>query len=211
MKIRLPATSVAVAVVLLSAALGPVSPSAEELSAKELKKVSKQAGNAFGAGQYAKAIVLYNQILASTSGTDTRRGDALYASALIRLSADTEHQDVEAARRHLDQLAAFPTHPDRLAVGALRDLFTGLDSARDEAERRVAELEAKIAAYQAEQEQAEVELEEAAGESEAVGDRVRSLESRLRKVRAELAECQAELETKEQALQKLRDALVGGS
>ncbi len=178
---------------------------AQELSAKELKKAVRSADKAFDAGRYDQAIGLFDQILASTSGTDPRRGDALYAAGMIRLSA-AGHQDAEAARRHLDELEAFSRHPRRLEIAALRDLFSGLDSARAEVER----LEEKAAAIQAEREQAEAEAEEAAGESEAAGGRVRSLESQLRKRRAELSECQAELEKKEQAVQKLRDALVGG-
>ncbi len=188
--------------------LGPQLPAgAQELSAKELKKAVKQAEKSFGAGHYGEALELYDQILASTSGTDARRGDALWASAMIRLS-DGELRDVEAARRQLDELAAFPPAPGRLAVPVLRQLYAGLASARADAERRAAELEAQAAAYQAEREQAEAER---AGESEAAGGQVRSLEAQLRKLRAELAECQAEVEARERDVQKLRDVIAGGS
>ncbi len=195
----------------------PVPAGVQELSTKELKKAVKQAGSAFGAGRYDQALELYDRILTSTSGADARRGEALFASVVIRLSATAGHRNLVVAKQHLEQLEAFPRHPERVAIAALSDLFSGLDSVRADGERRVAELEEQAAAYQiereqaaAEAEQAAAEAEEAAGESEAAGGRVRSLESKLRKVRAELAECQAELETKEQALQKLRDALVGG-
>ncbi len=201
---RLPARFASIALLLLVGHLHTPA-AAQELSAKELKKAVRSADKAFDAGRYDQAIGLFDQILASTSGTDPRRGDALYAAGMIRLSA-AGHQDAEAARRHLDELEAFPRHPRRLEIATLRDLFSGLDSARAEVER----LEEKAAAIQAEREQAEAEAEEAAGESEAAGGRVRSLESQLRKRRAELSECQAELEKKEQAVQKLRDALVGG-
>ena len=182
---------------------------AQELSARELKRAVKSADKAFGADRFGEAIGLFDQIIASTSGSDARRGDALYAAAMIRLSADG-HQDAEAARRHLDELAAFPRHPRRLEIAALRELVTGLDSARAEVERRTAELVEKTAAIQAEREQAAAAREEAAGESEAAGGRVRDLESQLRKRRAEISECQAALQEKEAAVQKLRDALVGG-
>ncbi len=209
MKNSLPAVCASVALMLfLGHSLSPVS--AQELNAKELKKAVKEAPKAVSAGRYDEAIALYDQILASTSGTDPRRGEALYASVLIRLADGTGHRDLAGARSHLDELNAFAPGPGRLEVPVLRQLFGELDSARAEVERGAAELEARIAAYQAEREAVEAEAEEAVGESEAAGDRVRSLESQLRKVRAELAECQEELETKEEALQKLRDALVGG-
>ncbi len=182
---------------------------AQELSAKELKKAVRSAGKAFDAGRYEEAIGLYDRILASTSGSDARRGDALYAAAMIRFSADG-HQDAEAAMQHLDALDAFPRHPRRLEIAALRELADGLSSARAEVERRTAELEEKTAAIEAEREQVAAAREEAAGESEAAGGRLRSIESQLRKRRAELSECQEALEEKEQAVKKLRDALVGG-
>ncbi len=210
MKSRLPAVCISAILGMMFLGHWPSPICAQELSAKELKRVVKQAGKAFDAGRYDEAVDLYGQILASTSGTDPRRGDALYASAMIRLSAG-DHQDVAGARRHLEELAAFSPAPSRLVVPVLQQLFAEFDSARAEVERRAVELEEKTAAYEAEREQVAAEREEAAGESEAAGDRVRSLESRLRKARSELSECQEELETKEDALQKLRDALVGGS
>ncbi len=210
MKSRLPAVCIGAVFGMLSLGHWPSPICAQELSAKELKRAVKQADKAFDAGRYGEAIGLYDQILASTSGTDPRRGDALFASAMIRLSAGG-HQDVAGARQHLEELAAFSPTPSRLAVPVLQQLFAELDTARSEVERSAAKLEAKTAAYHAQREQAAAEREEAAGESEAAGDRVRSLESRLRKARSELSGCQEELQTKEEALQKLRDALVGGN
>lgn len=208
MKSRLPHRFAGITLMLL---VGPwhLPAGAQELSAKALKKAVKSADKAFGAGRYGEAIGLFDQIIASTSGSDTRRGDALYAAAMIRFSAEG-HQDAEVARRHLSELEAFPRHPRRLEIAALSELFSDLDAARAEVERRTAELAETTAAIQAEREQAAAAREEAEGESEAAGGRVRSLESQLRKRRAELSECQAALEEKEQAVQKLRDALVGG-
>ena len=56
---RLPATNACVALMLFLAPLTPVASSAQELSARELKKVVKQAGQAFDAGRYDQAIGLY--------------------------------------------------------------------------------------------------------------------------------------------------------
>jgi tetratricopeptide (TPR) repeat protein len=206
MKSRLLARFASVALLLCLS--HPASTSAQELSGRQLKKVAKQAEKAFDAGGYDQAIELYDQVLASTSGTDAARADALYGSAMIRLLPDAGHQDVERARQLLDELAAFPRHPRHVEIAAARALLDRLGSARADVEHSIAELETKIAAFEAERVQAQAE--EASGQ-DAADDRVRSLESRLRKARGEVSECQADLEKKEQALQKLRDALVGGS
>ncbi len=208
---RLPARYASVVLVLfLGNAYIPAN--AQGLSAKELKRAVKQADNAIVGGRYDRALELYDQIINATSGTDPRRGEALYASAMIRLSSaagadNATWQDVEAARRNLEAAAAFPGHARRLEIAVVRALFSGLDSARAEVKASAAELAAKTAEHR----QAAAERAEAAGESEAAGGRVKSLESQLRRIRSELSECRAELEQKEQALQKLRDALVAGA
>ncbi len=207
MESRFPALAASVALMLVSGAPA----SAQELGARELKKVVKQAGKAYGTGNFSQAIELYDQILASTSGSDPRRGDALYASAMIRLAPESEQRDVAGARQQLDELSAtFPRHPRQLEISIVRSVLGALQKARAEVRRSTAELEEKAAAFEAERQQAEAERQEAAGESQAAGGRVRSLESQLSKARAEAKECQDELQTKEAAIQKLRDALVGG-
>jgi hypothetical protein len=211
MKSRLHARMASVALLLWFGHL-QVPASAQELSGRELKKAVKQAGKAYEAGRWDEAIGLYDQILASTSGTGEARGEALYASAMIRLSPTAGHQDVDRAGEHLGELAAFPHPPHGLEIAAARALLARVGSARAEAEREVAELEARLAGLEAEHQQAEAQRQEAAaGESAETDDRVRSLESRLRKAKAETSECRTDLAQKEQALQKLRDALVGGS
>ena len=185
---------------------------AQDLSGRELKKAARLAAKAFDAGRYGEAIELYDRILASPSSGDTQRGDALYASAMIRLSPASGHQDVDRAGEHLEELAALPRHPRGLEIAAVRELLTQVASARAEADRGIAELEAKLEAFEVERRQAqEAQEQEAAEESAETEDHVKSLESRLRKARAEASECRADLEQKEEALQKLRDALVGGS
>lgn len=211
MKRRLPAGFVAVAsTLLLSGSSSPAG--AQELGARELKRAVRQAEKAYGDGRYVQALEFYDRILASTSGTDARRADALYVSAMIRLSSEAGLGDVERGRRHLEELEQFPLHPRRLEIANLSSALSRLDAARSEVEARIAETDARIAAFEAQRAQAQAERqEEAVVESDAVDDRVKSLESRLRKTRSEVASCRSELETKEQALQKLRDALVGGS
>ncbi len=211
MKSRLHATLVSIAFVLGFSQL-QLPAGAQELSGRALKKAAKEAGKAFDAGRYDQALELYEQVLASTSGTDEQRGDALYGSAMIRLSPSAGHHDVDRAAEHLEELAAFPRHSRALEIAAARALLAQVGSARAEVEREQAELQAKMLAIEAERKQAEAELEEAAADQSAeADDRVKALESRLRKARAETTECRADLEQKEEALQKLRDALVGGS
>ena len=207
MKRCLPALA---ALALLSPAL---STSAEELTARELKKLQKQAQKAYEGGQTAQATEIYERILDSMSADDSRRGDALYAIAFAYLSPLGPDRDVAKARGLLEQLDEFPRHPRNLEISAARTLLAELDAGRAELERRDAELKEQAAAFEAAreqaQEQAQAQREEAAGESEAAGGRVKSLQAQLRKMRAELAETRTELEKKEDALRKLKDALVG--
>ena len=187
----------------------------QELSAKELKKLQKQADKALDAGRIPQAVELYEQILAATSPGDSRRADALYTVAMAHLSPDPAPRDPAAARPHLAELAAsFPRHPRRLEIAAARAWFDEREAAQAEIERAAAAaVEAARAetqaALEAERERIERERQEIAGESEAAGNRVRSLETELRQARNELAEVRAELAKKEEALQKLKNALVG--
>lgn len=197
------------------AVLAPSLASAEGLSDRELKKAVRQADKAFAAGQTDEAAELYDRVLASTPPGDGWRESALYALALIRLAAEGERFDLEAARAYLDELAtSFPSHPRRAEIAAARGLLAAHDAAGAASARRAAELEAQITDLEAERSAAEAAREEIAGESEAAGDKVKSLEAQLRRMRAERNECRTELGKKDEALQKLKDALVaraGGS
>ncbi len=201
-----------VSMLLFAGAQAPAA-GAQELSAKEIKKIQKQADKAFGGGQHAAALELYEQLLAATPPGDSRRAEALYAVAMARISPASPPRDVDGARPYLEELAtSFPRHPRRLEVAALRAGLEELDAARgglEAAAAKMAEKEAAFAAEQAERERIEAERAEIADESEAADGRVKSLAAQLRKVKAELAETRLELETKEEALQKLKEALVG--
>ena len=197
------------AIAALILLLHPLAATAQELSARELKKIQKQADKAFAAGQVESAIELYEKILAATPAGDSRRGNALYGVAIAHLSTDGAQRDVGAAGQHLEELASFPHHPRKLEIAATRALLSEIGAARLEIGRRDAEMAQKLAAFEAERQEIEAQQQEMAGESEAAGGRVKSLQAQLRKVRAELSETRSELEKKEEALQKLKDALVG--
>ncbi|MCP3957682.1 MAG: hypothetical protein GY719_07485 [bacterium] len=188
----------------------PSAASAEELSARELKKLVKQADKAWAAGQTEQAVASYERILGAVPAGDSRRGEALYVVAMAYLSPEGGDRDVTKARGLLQELATeFPRHPRGMEVAAARALLDELDSARAEIGRRAAELDETRAAFDAEKQKAEAQREEAAGESEAAGGKVKALQAQLRRVRSQLAETQTELDKKEEALQKLKDAMVG--
>ena len=183
---------------------------AEELNARQLRKLTKQAEKAYAQGQTDLALETYERILSSLSPNDSRRGDALYAMAMSYLSPNGPARDVDRARRYLDELASqFPRHSRGLEISAARTLLGELDAAHAEVARKMAEIEAQQASFEAEREKAMAARQEAAGETQAAGGKVKNLEAQLRRVRAQLTETRAELEKKEEALQKLKDALVG--
>ena len=188
----------------------PPAADAEELNARELKKLVRQAEKAWDAGQTAQAVDSYEQVLGAVPQGDSRRGDALYVVAMSYLSPAGRSRDVEKARSLLQELVTdFPQHARGMEVAAAHTLLSELDAARTEIDRRAAELEEARAAFDAERQKAEAERQVAAGESEAAGGKVKALQAQLRRVRAQLAETQTELEKKDEALQKLKDAMVG--
>ncbi len=210
MKSRLVAAAVSITAML---ALGAPA-AAQEMSTRQLKKVVKQAETADAAGRYVEAIQLYDQIRRATGIGDSRHGDALYATAMIRLSPDAAVRDVATGRRLLEQLAtSFPHHSRRLEITLTRSLLAALDRATARARDGAAELEQATAALEAERRRVEVERQQqqAAGESQEAAGEVRELESRLAKAQAEVADCQAELKRSRATVKMLRDAAVGGS
>ncbi len=134
------------AVAALMLLFHPLAATAQELSARELKKIEKQAGKAFAAGDLESAAELYREILGATSAGDSRRGDALYALAITHLSPGAG-RDVGAAGEHLEELASMPRHPRQLEAAAIRALFSEIDAARGEARRHEAEMADKMAAH----------------------------------------------------------------
>ena len=207
MKSRLVTT---VAAVLLIFAWKPLE-GAETLSPRELKKIEKQAAKAEKAGDRERAVELFRQILMGTESGDPQRGSALYAVAISEL-ANSNPGDRGLVRSYLEELASsHPRHARGAEVALVNALLSEIDGSRDQLERLKEENERAAATARAEREQIESECQEIAGQGEAADDKVRSLQAQLRRTRANLESTQAELATKEEALQKLKDALVGGA
>ncbi|MEM7351769.1 MAG: hypothetical protein AAF657_13310 [Acidobacteriota bacterium] len=179
---------------------------AETLSPKELKRSQRQVEKALASGQIDKVVETSEKILATLPAKDPRRGAALYVVALAHLAPNAAAEDQATARRYLEELAGQPRHLRHSEVTALRGVFDQLDQARSETATRQAELEEKLAAAEAQRQEAEAEV---AGESEASDERVAKLEAQLRRARGDLQRTKAELEKKDEALQKLKDSLVG--
>ena len=202
------------AVVVSTLLLVPLHAGAQQMGARELRKTQRQADNAFAAGQFEQAASLYQQILTSTEPGSKRRSGALYAIALLNISNDPATRDAEAARRQLQELATnFPRFDRRLEVVALRSLLDEIDAGRAEIERRGIELAEKDAALKNRPRQTEARQTSTGGgdEGNPVDDaRIKTLQAQLRKALDELAQTRTELTKKEEALEKLKDALVGG-
>lgn len=203
--------AMAIVSLLGAALLAPVA-LGEELSARELKKLNKQAGKAFASGQVEKAVEAYRQILAGPGPGDSRRADAFYTVTMCYLSPS--HRDEQRARSLMAELAeSFPRHRRGLGLSAAWSWLLEIEEVRAAIRVAAARLAAQEAALAQERQErwqaAEVEQQEQEEQSAATGGKVRSLEAELRQARSELSETRAELARKEEALEKLKDALVG--
>ena len=181
----------------------PAIAGAEDLSARELKKLSKQADRALKSGQIDQATELFREVLDGTTPGDTRRADALYQVALSHLAA--QPRDGAAAQPLLDELAEIsPRHPRNLEVDLLRAFLDEIAEARTEIETGAKQLAEQSATFEAERQRAEEEQQKISGESAAkASDQIRSLEAQLRRARSDLATTREELEKKEEALERL--------
>lgn len=193
-------------VMLLVLGLTASTSRAEELSARDLRKLEKQAAKADAAGQHDAAKELYESILDGTEPGDSRRADGLFFVVVKELANGDGLSS--GGRAHLDELlSSFPHHARRDQIELFDDWLR-----RDVAQREeIARLEQSLAEQAAACEAMKGELSGAAGEQqEEMAGKIRRLERQLATVRQDLAATQAELETKEEALEKLKNALVGG-
>lgn len=188
---------------------------ADTLGARQVKRLGNQAEQALERGDLEGARKAYGEIVEGSGLSEPLRAEALWYLALDAL---TRHDDIPqrtaASREYLETLleehTSFPRRGQVRALSALLGQLDDLDRHRREAARlarRLAEREEEIAAASAEL----AEIEENDDETKS------SLESQIadQRRRRDEAErerdlCKEDLQKKEQALQKLKDALVGG-
>lgn len=192
---------------LSMALVGGSTAAAEDLTDREFKKLDRQATKAEDAGRLDDVRSIYDQILAGTPTGDTRRAKALFFVLSQELGASPDALS-PAARSALDELLKeFPGHLRRRQI----EMFDRWRQQRAAHAAQLAELQDALAEQRAECEAMHGELSGAAGEKEASLNRqVQRLKGQLGTAQQELETTRAELQKKEEALEKLKDALVGG-
>lgn len=195
---------------------GPAGTSlADALTSRQAKRLDSQAEKALERGDLDAARSTYLEIVEGSGLSEPLRADALWYLALDALALhDDPEQGAAAADEYLHTLleehTAFPRRAQARALGALLGQVAELGRQRREAARcarNLAEREEEIATATAQL----AELEESDAEAKSsLETSVADLRSRLSEARRAKDLCEGDLKKKEEALQKLKDALVGG-
>lgn len=202
------ALALAFALVLAGAA------AARDLSPRQLKKSLKEADEKWSDGDVDAAVDVYEEILAATEPGATERADALYALIVVSLGPDG--RDLGRARTLLSEFEAFPRYPRRLEVRTLAGLMDSAESAGTELRRVEAELAQVLDDLESDRRQPEAETAAAESLETSLEAQIETLAEKLAKAEEELASkddelraVRAELAKKEEALEKLRQRVVG--
>lgn len=182
---------------------------------RQLKKSLKEANSKWLGGDVEGAVELYEDVLAATESDAPERADALYALIVVSLAPDSPFRDPERLPALLSEYDRFPAHPRHLEVRTFESLMDAADRERKES-RRLAD---DIAADREACERERLELRETSGrrsesleaEIEDLAGKLAQAEEELALKDAELRIARAELAKKEEALEKLRQRVVGRS
>lgn len=193
---------------LLGASLFSLAGTAEGLSDRELNRIARRVDKAVTEGNLEGSRQLFAQLLDATSPGDERRQMALYGTVMLQMATATSGRNDQMVRDLLSEATAhFPRHPKKTELEAARRWLVEIDLVEADLETKRRELETVAKAFEDDRK----ELEGAAG------DQREDLESKIRHLRAQLTECrhelekkQAEVDKKEEALQKLKDTILGG-
>lgn len=163
----------------------------DDLNFFEELRLQSDASNALEAGDFAAASEHYARLAAGSNGD--RRAESLYFRTVAELSKERDERDEAAAREALDQfLAEFPRHEKAAEARVLAQFLEERSNSRDRLEEILAQAERQV------DQRAEAD------------NQVESLESKVERLGAELAATRAELKKKEEALEKLKQVVIGG-
>lgn len=182
---------------------------AQELTARNIRKIERQAAKETSAGRGAKAIELYEQLLEGTEAGNPSRATALY-EVLSAEMAQYERMTPKGEDLLEELLTTFPEHPRKMEIQFFRRWRDQRLQLVDQTSQ-LGDLRQRLIDQEASCEAMKGELSGAAGEKEEELSRdVQRLRRQLTTAKEELAATRAELQVKEEALEKLKNALVGG-
>ena len=193
----------------------------------QIRGALHDADEALKEGRLDTAGQLYGQVVASTSGGDDHRAEALYGVALVEMiemnevATPAEQRDAARATAALEELASsFPSFERGPEVAAARSCLAELGRAGSRTEglaKRVSELEAelaertaRLAAKDAAAGDRVAELEALRSESEALRTEREALRTQLTELQEKLSSVEVDLEKKEEALEKVKKTLISG-
>jgi DNA repair exonuclease SbcCD ATPase subunit len=164
-------------------------------------------------GRLSEALGRFESVLAREQEAGSRRAEALYGAGMLRTAPEPGLRDLAGARAHLGEFrSAYPLHERSfeagLAIGWMEevaDLGQRLDGLRREIEDREE-------AAGVEKARAAAELAVAREQIAAIEARVAELEPLTKEVeslKAEVRALQEEIQKKDQALKRVKAAVVG--
>ena len=166
----------------------------------------KQARRALMEGRRAEAYRIYRAILETTPRGDERRSEALYWVGMLKLSPDPTMRDVGRGRTMLKDLVASAPGWERAYEASIA--LTLLD--RVDAERAAGEaLEARRAEAALATENCLNEKQDMDGTIDAGQAEIKALQTQVAARRAEADGLREELRRKDEALKKVKEAVVG--
>ena len=170
----------------------------------------RRARRALAKNQEADALGLYEQVLSQDPIAGSRRAEALYGAGLLHLRSNPESRDLTRARDCFEELlSVYPTHERRREAQTALGLIGQIDGGHDES----ASLRAEVSHHDeacAEEKTRLIDRARAAEESAgALHAETQTLKSEVRTLRNENQGLHAELEKRDEALRKVKEALVG--
>jgi len=196
-----------------TAADDPAAPS----SRRELRSLYKEAAAALDTGRYDDAAGLYQRWLDAAPGDDSRRPKALYEGAVAEILRPAEHRDLARAAAHLGELHSTSPGDDRgRDTAVLLSLLETLDDQSAAVERLGDQLDelrqglaAEETALEAENTELEQQTDELASRLAAAEAEAEALRAERDDLRSQLTAARTELERKQQALDRVKETLVG--
>ena len=179
-------------------------------NAMSARKALSAARTALERGRDRDALRLYELVLAKEALPGARRAESLYESGILQASPDPAIRNLANARNRLEEFGAtYPRHERRVEAATALALIEGIESAVFEAEALRGSIVAKDLACAGEKEGIESRLATSSAEAQALETQVQTQRSEIQSLRSEAQALRAEIEKRDEALRKVKDALVG--
>ena len=184
------------------------SPGAESLSTRQARKALKQADEALTAGRWSDALEHFGRVVEGLPKTHPRRAEALFGAAVAELSGPPARWDEARAGQYLEILSdTFPRHQRTPGARALAVMLETVESTRRQADTRSRELNRRLRQLERQARQRPVSKPDP--DSQRLAEEVEQLKRQVAELNAELASTKDELAKKDEAIEKLKQVVLG--